>query len=269
MATYNLALERVTAGYGDKPVLTEISLEVSPGEIVALVGPNGSGKTTLIRTASGVLPLMAGAIHLGETPLSDLSRKEIAQRVALVPQFENPAFDFSVRELVSMARYPWGETGMHRVEEALERLELTSLQDRPISRLSGGERQRVLLARALAQDAPILLLDEPTAHMDVQHQVQTARLLQELAQDGRTILTSLHDLNFAAACATRLVVLSNGSVALDGPLPSALESETIDVVFCERFKRVRDSFPLLFPQSLLEESKEGRTVPSHSPKPTR
>jgi iron complex transport system ATP-binding protein len=269
MEACSLKLEGVSAGYDGKPVLRDLSIEAAPTEIVALVGPNGSGKTTLIRAASGILPILSGEVRIGGRSLSTLSRKEVAQLVALVPQFENPAFDFSVGELVAMARYPWGDTGMRRVADALERLELSAHRDRPISGLSGGERQRVLLARALAQDTPILLLDEPTAHMDVQHQVQTVRLLQELAQEGRTILTSLHDLNLAAACASRLVVLQDGAVALDEPLPAALESEAIDAVFEERFKRVPETVPLLFPQSLLENSNAGRTVPSHSPKPTR
>lgn len=219
----------VTAGYGRRSVLQGVSLQLAPGEFVGLIGPNGAGKSTLLRALSRTLPLQRGTVHLGGDPIDRLTAREIARRIAFVPQSEPTLFEFTVRDVVLMGRYPHlkgrrGETeaDFAAAVRAMATTDTLQLADRPITALSGGEHRRVLIARALAQSAPTLLLDEPTAHLDLVHQADLLAVVRRLAdQEGVAVLAALHDLNLAAEFCDRLLLLAHGRVAAEG-LPDAV-----------------------------------------------
>jgi iron complex transport system ATP-binding protein len=219
-----LVLDRVTAGYGERAALREASIEVRPGEVVGLVGPNGSGKTTLVRVASRALKPWSGSVTVGGRDPFAMRSREAARLVAVVPQDVVPAFPFSVLEMVLMGRAPYrssvgrGSAGdWARARDAMEAANVQHLADRTIDELSGGERQRVILAQALAQDAPVLLLDEPTTHLDVRHVLDLLGIVRSLAsRDGKAVLAIFHELNVAAATSDRMVALSEGRVVAVG-----------------------------------------------------
>jgi iron complex transport system ATP-binding protein len=241
-----IELTGVTCGYGNNAVVADCSLSISPGEVVALIGANGSGKSTLMKTIAGAIGPLAGRVRLMGDDVTSMTKREIARRLGYVPQIESPAFDFKVRDVVLMGRMPHSDGLFETTEDraaaelAMLRADCKDLADRPMSELSGGEGQRVRIARALAQDAPMLLMDEPTTHLDVRHQIETGRLVRGLALDGLAVLVAVHDLNWAAAFATRAVLLSEGVVALDGPMPETLESPVIDQAFGVEFQRIRE-----------------------------
>ncbi len=197
-----LAIHSLCVSYGAHPVLKDVSLSIQPGEIMAVVGPNGAGKTTLIRSVSGILPNQAGTIYIAGQDLARLSPKERAQYLAVVPQARQLPGDVPVYETVLLGRTPYlnwiGSSGAGdhaAVRQALELTRLAPLSRRRVGELSGGEQQRVLLARALAQDAPLLLLDEPTTHLDLEHQTVFLNLIRRLtAEKGLAVLIILHDL---------------------------------------------------------------------------
>jgi iron complex transport system ATP-binding protein len=219
-----LVLDRVTAGYGERAALREVSITVNAGEVVGLVGPNGSGKTTLVRVASRALEPWSGTVHVGGRDPFAMRSREAARLVAVVPQDLVPAFPFSVLEMVLMGRSPYrssigrGSAGdWARARDAMEAANVQHLADRSIDELSGGERQRVVLAQALAQDAPVLLLDEPTTHLDVRHVLDLLGMVRGLAsRDGKAVLAIFHELNVAAATSDRMVALSEGRVVAEG-----------------------------------------------------
>lgn len=185
-----LVLERIRAGYGGPEVLHGLSLEVRPGEVVGLVGPNGCGKTTAVRVASRALRPSAGTVRVGGRDPYRMSAKEAARSVAVVPQDVIPAFPFDVLEFVLMGRAPYlsrwaggGPADWAKAREAMEAVGVLHVADRPMDEVSGGERRRAVLAQALAQDAPVLLLDEPTTHLDVRHVVELHQLIRRLADE--------------------------------------------------------------------------------------
>ena len=218
-----LTLEDVTAGYGSRIALRQATFAVHPGEVVGLVGPNGSGKTTVVRVASRALrPRVGRVLVSGEDPYGVSSRRA-ARLAAVVPQEVIPAFEFTAGEVVSMGRTPYLSTfgggvpeDQRRVREAMESVGIEHLSNRPLAELSGGEKQRVILAQALAQEAPVLLFDEPTTHLDLRHVVGVLDIVRELARAGRAILSVFHDLNLASASCDRLVVLDAGKVVAEG-----------------------------------------------------
>jgi iron complex transport system ATP-binding protein len=219
-----LRLEAVTAGYGERTAIRNVDLSVRAGEVVGLVGPNGSGKTTVIRVASRTLPPRSGRVRIdGRDPYS-MRAREVARSVAVVPQEFAPAFSFTVLEVILMGRSPylspWGGGGardFQRAREAAETLRVQHLADRPVEELSGGEKQRVILAQALSQDAPVLLLDEPTTHLDVRHVVGILDIVRGLAvSEEKAVLVIFHDLNLASAYCDRLVALDVGAVVAEG-----------------------------------------------------
>jgi iron complex transport system ATP-binding protein len=225
--------------YGLRPVLKDVSLKISKGEIIGLIGPNGSGKTTLIRAASGVLPPRSGQVIVDGKDLAGLSTQQRARLQAVVPQARSLPGDFSVRQVVFLGRTPhlgWlgqlGEADERQVQWALERTDTLALADRRIGELSGGEQQRVLLARALAQGTPILLLDEPTTHLDLRHQALLLDLVHELAREqGLTVLMALHDLNLAAIYTDRVVLLKDGCIQAVGDPRLVFTSERLEAVY--------------------------------------
>ncbi|MGH2682963.1 MAG: ABC transporter ATP-binding protein [Actinomycetota bacterium] len=220
-----LSLRAVTAGYDGRAVVQELSLSVDAGEVVGLIGPNGSGKTTLVRVASRALRPMSGGVRVaGKDPYA-ISSRQAARLVAVVPQDLAPTFSFTALEVVLMGRSPylspWGGGGpddYRRAREAMESAGVHHLADRLLEELSGGEKQGVVLAQALAQDAPVLLLDEPTTHLDLRHVVGILETVLALARDqGNAVLAVFHDLNLASGFCDRLLALDEGRVVAEGP----------------------------------------------------
>jgi iron complex transport system ATP-binding protein len=219
-----LRLDGITAGYGPRAVVEGVSLQVEPGEVVGLVGPNGSGKTTLVRVASRALRPRAGRVMIGRRDLHEVGSREAARLVAVVPQEITAVFPFTVLEMVLMGRAPhrraWGGSDGNdwaRVREAMEAANVQHLADRPFQDLSGGERQRVILAQALAQGAPILLLDEPTTHLDVRHVLDVIAVVRGLVAGGDVgALAIFHDLTLAAATSDRMYAVAGGRIVAEG-----------------------------------------------------
>ncbi|OQY29150.1 MAG: hypothetical protein B6244_04755 [Candidatus Cloacimonetes bacterium 4572_55] len=212
-------------GYSRKKrILSDLNFTVNPGEFIAIIGPNGAGKTTLLRTLSGFLPPLSGTVLFQDSPVSSWSPRILAQSVALVGQLNRIEFDFTVWETVLMGRFPYlkkyeweGHGDKKETEDALRQTDCYHFRDRRLSVLSGGERQRVMLARALAQHPSVLLLDEPTSHLDVHHRLKFFRLLKGLNRERQlTIITVLHDLNNAALFCRRLLLLADGGLLADG-----------------------------------------------------
>ncbi|HEY7132791.1 MAG TPA: ABC transporter ATP-binding protein [Candidatus Limnocylindrales bacterium] len=234
-----LSLRGVAAGYGPRTVLRDVDLAIDAGESVAIVGPNGAGKSTLLRLLTGVLAPTSGAIEVDGRPIGGLTRDEVAHRIAVVPQPSSLPFAATVEEVVALGRLPHEDRfrGLRpadraAVAAAIERVGLGRLVGRDVRELSLGERQLVLLAVAIAQAAPIVMLDEPTVHLDIRHQFDVMDLLADLnRRDGRTIVTVLHDLHLAATRIPRIVVVAGGGIAADGPPSIALDGERIREVF--------------------------------------
>ncbi|AWB27516.1 ABC transporter ATP-binding protein [Halococcoides cellulosivorans] len=224
---------------GERRVLDGLSLSLDPGEIVALVGPNGAGKTTLLEAITGVVDRDAGQIHLDDDSIDELGRRDIARRVASVPQNGAVGFDLTVEDLVGMGRTPYrsrfelsmGASDRNAVGAAIDRLGLESLADRPLTTLSGGQRRRAYLARALAQDAPVLALDEPTASLDIAHTREIFEAVVDLAGAGRTVIAAIHDLSVAARYADRILVLADGDIRARGRPATVLDSDAVETAF--------------------------------------
>lgn len=242
-----VAIKGVSFSYDTRPTLRGIDLEVGEGEILALVGPNGSGKTTLLKNISGVLRPQCGAVYLDFKKLAELSPRQIAQRMAALEQEIHAGFDFTVGEIVELGRLPHlkklkalSAQDRQAVEEALRATEIQSFAQRSIFALSSGERQRVWLAMALAQEPQILLLDEPTAHLDINYQIEIMEIIKSLVQKGLAVLMAIHDLNLAAAYADRIAVLHEGRIAALGRPREVLTEELIERVFKARVRILRD-----------------------------
>jgi iron complex transport system ATP-binding protein len=229
-----IRLDAVSVRLGGTRVLDGVSLAVEDGEWVAVIGPNGAGKTTLLRAVAGLVSY-GGRIEVGRRAVSELKRREVSRRVALVPQDPMMPSEMTVAEYALLGRTPYipyfgseSRSDVEAVERALERLDLRDLAHRRLGTLSGGERQRAVLARALAQDTSILLLDEPTAALDVGRQQQVLEIVDRLrAQQRLTILSAMHDLTLAGQYAERLVLLDGGRVAAAGTAGEVLTPAVI------------------------------------------
>jgi iron complex transport system ATP-binding protein len=228
-----LDVENLSVHYGAVPVLQGINLQVHQGEVMALIGPNGAGKTTLIRAVGGTIKPSDGHVRILGQALELMSASKRASSLAVVPQARNLPEAFTVWQTVLMGRTPYlgwlgqpSQADTQKTAWALERTASLSLAERPIGKLSGGEQQRILLARALAQDTPVLLLDEPTAHLDLRHQSSLLNLVRELAQErGIAVLMALHDLNLVSLYADRVVLLAEGQMQVLGT-PAEVLTET-------------------------------------------
>jgi iron complex transport system ATP-binding protein len=234
-----LDVQAICVNYDDREVLRDVSLTLRDGEIVALLGPNGAGKTTLIRTLNGTVATTAGSISLDGRNLADMSRREIAANTAVVAQENETRFPITVLEFILSGRFVHGgafgwetERDLEFARRALFDCDLSGFESRFMNHLSGGERQRVVLARALATDAKILLLDEPTANLDLSHQAMMFRLVRERCRScGASAVVITHDLNLAAEFADEIVMLKNGCVAANGRSTSVLTKDAVREVF--------------------------------------
>lgn len=229
-----LQVENLVCGYQPKkPIVKGISFAVDEGDFVGIVGPNGSGKTTLLRAIIGLLPIQKGSIRVSNQPVEQLERREIARRIAFIPQLMEPVAGFTVEDLVLLGRTPYfgrfffeTEKDYDAVNWAIDELKIDKLKDRPVTKLSGGEFQRVAIARALAQEPRVLLLDEPTTHLDIRFQVKIAKLLWKLRRN-RAVVATFHDLNLASRHCSRLILMKRGEMIAEGPPNEVVTPENI------------------------------------------
>lgn len=237
MAT--LRVSQVCFGYDGQPVLTEISLDISAGERIAVLGPNGAGKTTLLKLLSGALSPSGGSIFLDGRRLQAVPRAELARKIAVVPQDLAIPFAFTAREIVELGRTPhlgllrgFRSDDRHAVEQAMHLTDTTDLGGRVIHELSGGERQRVIIAMALAQEPEILLLDEPTHLLDITRQAEILDLLTDLnCSRGLTVVAAIHDLNLAGRYFNRLLILHRGAVLAEGTPEAVLHADIVEEAY--------------------------------------
>lgn len=254
-----LTIQNLSASYHNRQVLHDVSFDVKNGEVLALIGPNGAGKSTIIRAASGVIP-STGNIRTNGDDFQTLTPLQRARYLAVVPQAIALPPAFTVWETVLMGRTPYLgflghasslDEGLAR--RSLDRVNALAFAERPVGELSGGEAQRILLARALCQSTPILLLDEPTAHLDLQYQVSLLELIRELAHtEDLAVLVALHDLNLAAHFADRVALLVGGHLKAIGTPREVLTSELISEAYCLPVQVVEHPFmggPLVLPEA--------------------
>jgi ABC-type cobalamin/Fe3+-siderophores transport system ATPase subunit len=219
-----LELHAVSVSYGSRQAVKSVDLKVKPGEIVAVIGPNGAGKSTLIKAISGVVPLQSGRILFKNNDITRISPVQRARIMAVVPQAQQLGGAFTVEQAVTLGRTAYmnwlgvpSKLDHQKIYQAMQSTKIEDLADRHLAELSGGEQQRVYLARAIAQDTPLLLLDEPTSHLDLEHQVSFLSLVRQFVmQNNLAVLLALHDLNQVALYADRVVLLVGGEVKASG-----------------------------------------------------
>lgn len=237
-----LRIENLCAGYHRSTIVHHAACEIVTGQVVALLGANGAGKTTLLKTAIGLLPRISGSVWLGDQPLSALSPRQRARRVAWVPQQSDPSWHYTVRELILQGRYAhlgpfasYGQTDEAAVMAAMRSMDVAAFSYRPLHELSGGEARRVLIARALAQDTPLLALDEPAAHLDPGRQVELMSLLRSIAAQGKAVLVSVHDINAARRFADRVLLIDSKGHTVFGPPDQVLTAASLNPAFETEF----------------------------------
>ncbi|MFZ2054509.1 MAG: ABC transporter ATP-binding protein [Candidatus Aminicenantales bacterium] len=261
-----LEVKSLHAGYGGGDVIRNIDLRLEKGEFACILGPNGSGKSTLIKALQGLLKDVSGEVTIDGTDLFRLARREVSRKIAFVPQIVDLTFEFSVFELVSMGRYVHQSrlTGLSSsdrrlIKDVLEMVEIAPLQDKKVAHLSGGERQRVLIARALAQDTPLLFLDEPSSHLDLNYGLEIFAILAKLQKEqGKTILSTEHNINLAIPYAGKIIFLKRGQVLAQGPPAEMITRDKIKDVF-QADVDIRENRYSQLPEISL--------IPKHSPKP--
>jgi iron complex transport system ATP-binding protein len=233
-----LEAREISVHRGGRSILHQASVSLVPGELRAVVGPNGGGKSTLLRALAGIWPVAGGAVWLDGKPITKYPRKELARRIAYVPQEQRLDFAFTVEQIVAMGRYPHRgrfarETEQDRraVELSLERCDIAHLRRRAVNTLSGGEHQRVLIARSLAVEPQFILLDEPTANLDVEHSLEILELCRVLARGGQSVVLATHDLNAVARYATGVVLIQAGQLTDCGSDQQILDPRSLEKVF--------------------------------------
>lgn len=236
--TSSLCFSRACIGYGDTTIVTDATLEVAPGEVVGLVGPNGAGKSTLLRAVTGEARLMEGEIEVAGVSLRQLSPRERARVVGVVPQQVTAAFSFEAEAFVAMGRHPYlsrfgtlSDEDRSIVERSMRLTDTAHLARRAVDALSGGDLQRLALAQALAQSPQVLLLDEPTSHLDLNHRLQVLDLVRDLAAEGMAVLAVFHDLDLAARYSDRIAVVSEGGVSTADAPERVIDAEMLRRVF--------------------------------------
>lgn len=226
-------------GYNGSEILRGVSLHLKAGEVVGIIGPNGSGKSTLLKLISGLFSPWKGRVKIKGLPLEGYSRRDIARIIATVAQDMDRDFPFTVREIVAMGRSPYlgrfaieGKGDKQVISDALERTDISHYGDRFPYQLSGGERQRMVIARALAQEPEVLLMDEPTSYLDLNHQIDINRLMLQLVKEkGLGVIYVTHDLNIAAECCDRVLMLKDGEILAQGKPEEVISGENIETVY--------------------------------------
>ncbi len=233
-----LHAEAITVGYGGPDVLRDVSLQVPEGKITALIGPNGCGKSTLLRALGRQQPISRGQVYLGDRSIHKMNAREFARHVSFLPQQPVTPEGVSVREVIAYGRYPYtgafaslGAEDYRAVEEAAERAGVTTLLDVPATDLSGGQRQRVWVAMAVAQQTPVLLLDEPTTYLDPAHQIAILDLVWDLNAAGRTVVMVVHDMTHAARFADTIVAMRDGQVLAAGDTEDVMSAPLVEELF--------------------------------------
>lgn len=238
-----LEISGLTGGYGEKKIVENVSFTVNKGSILGILGPNGSGKSTLMKLISGVLPAKSGEIRIEGTPISDFPAKELAKKMAVLPQLHVHSFAHTVRETVSLGRYPhqvgwfssWSTEDEQAVQEAMRLMDISQYEKTQIDQMSGGEQQRVFVAQALAQDAGILLLDEPTNHLDINHQKELLDTIKKQAiEKNLTIVSIFHDINLASMYCDQLLLLDEGTIVRIGEPHEVVREQDIRAVYKTR-----------------------------------
>ena len=236
-----IKIQDVSYNYGHEDVIKKINLDFVPGQLVSLVGPNGAGKTTLLKLISGVLEPASGQIHIYDQLSENLSRKERALLISLVPQNPNLPLEMGITDFIMLGRNPhlkllqWESAADFKIaQESIDLTEIDHLIQRKLGEVSGGERQRIMLALAMTQRSPIMLLDEPTSNLDISHQTKVMSLIKiihdQKSNDGATIL-AIHDLNIAAQFSDRVILFSEGIVAVDGTPEEVLTKNNIEAIY--------------------------------------
>ncbi|HEX6817615.1 MAG TPA: ABC transporter ATP-binding protein [Ktedonobacterales bacterium] len=263
-----LAAERIAVGYGQRLAVDALSLAIERGTITALVGPNGSGKSTVLKALARILAPQSGAVYLDGQAIARMPTREVARRLAILPQGPTAPDELTVGELVEQGRYPHvgalrtlGERDFAAIEDALTQTHMTPMRHRRLDSLSGGERQRAWIALALAQATPVLLLDEPTTFLDIGHQLEVLDLIRDLKRArNMTLVLVLHDLNQAARYADRLLALQGGRIVADGTPAEILTPALLAEVFQVKAEVIRhpvDGFPLCLPYTTARPARPG------------
>lgn len=254
MTTPLISLRDVDVDRAKRRILSDISLDVLPGEVLALVGPNGAGKSTLLSTLSGEVTPSSGEATIGDKPARDYKPKELARARSVLLQSNDVSFPFRVSQVVAMGRNPWAGTDEEahdkaRVSDAMEQVGIAHLADRRFNELSGGERARVSLARVLAQDTDVMLLDEPTAALDLHHQDRVMQLVKSRAQGKRAVVVVVHDLSLAAAYADRIALIVEGRISALGSAADVLTREKLEAIYDVELHVIEspDGHPLVVP----------------------
>ncbi|WP_333617642.1 ABC transporter ATP-binding protein [Dietzia sp.] len=271
----NVVIDGLRSGYDHGPdIVKGVSLTANPGEVTTLLGPNGCGKSTLLRSVSRLLAPRAGTVHIGTDDVFSLKPREAALRIALQPQTPIAPEGLRVGELIARGRYPhrdrWRGESAHdreRVFESAESTQLTELLDRDVASLSGGQRQRAWFAMALAQETPVLLLDEPTTYLDPAHAVEMLDLVRSVARAGRTVVMVLHDLMLAGMFSDRMVMMRSGEIVADGTPAEVLTADTLDEVYGLKADIVADpksDVPIIVPRTTSGYSLSSRPSPASS-----
>lgn len=252
-----LRAERLDVGYGDRPVVHQVDLAVPEGELTVVVGPNACGKSTLLKALARMLPPSAGQVVLDGASIHRLGSKEVARRLGLLPQGPTAPDGITVTDLVARGRYPhqsllrqWSPADEAAVVEAMVAADVVDLAERNVDELSGGQRQRVWIAMALAQQTPLLLLDEPTTYLDIAHQVEVLNLARRLQRAGRTVVLVLHELHLAFRYATHLVVMRDGRIVAQGSPSDVVTAALVEEVFdlpCEILTDPVSGRPIVVP----------------------
>lgn len=234
-----LSAEGLTLSYGGPDIVTRLGMVIPPGEITAIIGANGCGKSTLLRAMARLLRPVSGAVILDGEAINEQPTKAVARRLGLLPQAPRAPEGVIVSDLVRRGRYPhqkvfqqWSPRDEEACERAMRLTDMLKFEGRPVDELSGGQRQRAWIAMALAQDTPLMLLDEPTTYLDIAHQVDVLELLKQLnANEGRTVVMVLHDLNLASRYANHLVAVADGGIVAEGAPGEVITSEIVERVF--------------------------------------
>lgn len=233
-----IACNALSVSLGRRSVLSDVSLSIAPGRLTGVIGPNGAGKSTLLRALLGLVPPDSGTVAIDDTPLAQVPRRDLARRIAYLPQGQTVHWPVSVERLVSLGRLPHlapmsrlADTDRAAIDRAMQRADVARFRDRVATELSGGERARVMLARALAVEAPALIVDEPLAALDPGHQIDVMELLAQEAAAGTLVIAVLHDLTTAARYCGRLVLLDAGRVVADGEPPDVLTEDRLRAVY--------------------------------------